>query len=114
MHVWSLYSHHVVFECENGPEARVCPPCWTEEPAARVENIPSLVGSEEGKTTTIISTTVAAVLPQQFTRRLFKKDLFKAVKSDHRGAQNSCLGANRNTTADKLNMRNVSRGNLMV
>lgn len=64
MDVWCLYSHHVVSECENGPEARVCPPCWTEEPAVRVENTPSLVGSEEGKTTTIISTTVAAVLQQ--------------------------------------------------
>lgn len=39
-------SHRGVSGCGSGPEARVCPPRWIEEPAARAGSTPSLVGSE--------------------------------------------------------------------
>lgn len=42
-----LRSHRGAFGCESGPGARVCPPRWSEGPAARGESTPSLVGSEE-------------------------------------------------------------------
>lgn len=73
--------HHGVSGCESGPEARVCPPRWIEGPEARAGSTPSLAGSEERQTTT---KTLSG--SNYTTAQLTAKDLFKTVRSDHRGA----------------------------
>lgn len=91
--VWYMCSNRGVSGCESGPEAKVCLPRWTEEPAARAESSPSLAGSEERKRK-ITTKTLSQLYHSNSPEELTGKDLFNTVRSDHRGAptKNSWLG----------------------
>lgn len=80
-------SHHGVSGCESGPEARVCPPRWIEEPAARAESTPSLAGSEEKKKhNKDAQPSWQQSQHSNSAAELTGKGLFNTVRSDHRGA----------------------------
>lgn len=86
MCVLCLCSHRGVSGCESGPEARVCPPRWIEEPVARAESTPSLAGSEEKKNNKDAQPSWQQWKHSNSPAELTGKGLFNTVRLDHRGA----------------------------
>lgn len=81
-----LCIHHEVSGCESGPEARVCPPHWIEEPAAQAESTPSPAGSEEKIKITAIQPSWQQLHHSNSPAELTGKSLFNTVRPLHRGA----------------------------